>query len=199
MEPVFMVLGQSAASAALLAIESKTSVQGIDYAKLATRLQADGQVLDFESPPAPVITGWAKEKLDGIIVDDTEAHLTGFDSEGHVSPGYVGEGYRHDDNAAKGAQHARFVPDLPRTGKYQVSVSYSVNGNRATNVLVKIGTAEGAQTVSVNQRKKPQGHAIFHTLGEFDLPVGKASWVEISNEGTDGHVIVDAVRWVEVR
>ena len=47
MEPVFMVLGQSAATAAVHAMEQKSSVQGIDYAKLKTQLLADKQVLDF--------------------------------------------------------------------------------------------------------------------------------------------------------
>ncbi len=45
MEPVFMVLGQSAATAAVIAIEAGTPVQAIDYAVLRGRLQADGQKL----------------------------------------------------------------------------------------------------------------------------------------------------------
>jgi hypothetical protein len=51
MEPVFMVLGQSAATAAGLAIERGCSVQDIDYAALKDRLLAAGQVLDFTSAP----------------------------------------------------------------------------------------------------------------------------------------------------
>lgn len=45
MEPVFMVLSQSAATAACFAIDDKTSVQAVPYEKLRTRLIADGQVL----------------------------------------------------------------------------------------------------------------------------------------------------------
>jgi hypothetical protein len=50
MEPVFMILGQSAGTAAALAIEGKTAVQELDYAKLRERLLADGQVLEFHRP-----------------------------------------------------------------------------------------------------------------------------------------------------
>jgi hypothetical protein len=50
MEPVFMILGQSAATAAVLAIEEKTSVQEVNYAKLRKRLLEDRQIL--EQPPA---------------------------------------------------------------------------------------------------------------------------------------------------
>jgi hypothetical protein len=45
MEPVFMILGQSAATAAVLALEAGQSVQKIDYARLRARLDRDGQVL----------------------------------------------------------------------------------------------------------------------------------------------------------
>ncbi len=48
MEPVFMILGQSAATAAALAIDGKSDVQAVDYEKLKTRLLADGQRLSWE-------------------------------------------------------------------------------------------------------------------------------------------------------
>jgi hypothetical protein len=46
MEPVFMILGQSAATAAALAIDVNCPVQHVDYAHLRDRLVAAGQVLD---------------------------------------------------------------------------------------------------------------------------------------------------------
>nr|MBP9004363.1 FAD-dependent oxidoreductase [Candidatus Hydrogenedentota bacterium] len=47
MEPVFMVLGQSAATAAALAIQSGNApdIQDIDYSTLKHQLLADGQIL----------------------------------------------------------------------------------------------------------------------------------------------------------
>jgi hypothetical protein len=47
MEPVFMILGQSAATAAVLANEQQTSVQDVDYRLMRQRLLADGQVINF--------------------------------------------------------------------------------------------------------------------------------------------------------
>jgi len=47
MEPVFMILGQSAATAASMAIDSGLDVQDVDYSKLRARLLADGQVLSL--------------------------------------------------------------------------------------------------------------------------------------------------------
>ena len=48
MEPVFMILGQSAATAAALALDGNTTVQDVPYARLRERLLLDGQVL---APP----------------------------------------------------------------------------------------------------------------------------------------------------
>jgi len=47
MEPVFMILGQSAATAAAFAIEDNIKVQDVDYSKLRARLLADNQVLEL--------------------------------------------------------------------------------------------------------------------------------------------------------
>ena len=49
MEPVFMILGQSAATAAAMAIDSGIAVQDVPYDKLRARLLADGQVLEYKS------------------------------------------------------------------------------------------------------------------------------------------------------
>lgn len=46
MEPVFMILGQSAGTAAVLAIDAKVAVQQVDYAQLKGRLLNDGQRLE---------------------------------------------------------------------------------------------------------------------------------------------------------
>ena len=51
MEPVFMILGQSAATAAALAIDGGSSVQGISYAALQGQLRKDGQVLEWREVP----------------------------------------------------------------------------------------------------------------------------------------------------
>jgi hypothetical protein len=46
MEPVFMILGQSAGAAASLAIDDSIAVQDVDYPKLRAVLLQEGQLLD---------------------------------------------------------------------------------------------------------------------------------------------------------
>lgn len=48
MEPVFMILGQSAATAAAMAIDEKSAVQDLTFEVLEQRLKQDGQVLYLE-------------------------------------------------------------------------------------------------------------------------------------------------------
>jgi hypothetical protein len=45
MEPVFMIIGQSAGVAASIAIDAGVSVQDVDLGQLNRRLKAEGQVL----------------------------------------------------------------------------------------------------------------------------------------------------------
>jgi hypothetical protein len=50
MEPVFMILGQSAATAAVMAIDRGIAVQDVPYTELRSRLEKDGQVLAYQAP-----------------------------------------------------------------------------------------------------------------------------------------------------
>lgn len=196
MEPVFMVLGQSAATAAVQALEQGVAIQQIDPERLKQRLLADGQVLDFESPPAVENTGLKKEGMPGIVLDDRDAQLTGFDSTGNSTAPFLGDGYRHDGNEAKGQQLARFTPTLPKAGDYEVRIGYSALANRATNVPIAIRHAGGTAHITLNQRLTPPDGGFFFPVGTYRFDAGNSGCVEIRNEATDGHVMVDAVQWL---
>ena len=199
MEPVFMVLGQSSATAAVHAIEQGVDIQKIDPKKLQERLTKDGQVLDLISAEIAPRAMVSKAKLGGIVVDDAEAQRTGFDSISSAHSTYVETGYRHDGNGGKGEMTARFVPDLPRAGSYQVFVAYPWNANRASNVPVTIKHADGEAKVTLNETKKPAVQELLQPVGTFRFEKGRAGYVEISNAGTDGYVVIDAVQWVEAK
>ncbi len=192
MEPVFMVLGQSAATAAMQAIQDDVSVQAISYDALREQLVADGQVLNWTGPVRKSATSITPKSLSGIVVDDEDATRTGFDEASAVIGPYVAAGYRHDGNADKGNQSIQFPITIEDAGQYEVRISYSSNANRATNVPVVVHTGKESHEVKVNQRKKPE-HGAFGSIGEFYFPAGDAL-IEISNADTDGHVIVDAVQ-----
>ncbi len=198
MEPVFMVLGQSASTAACLAIDQGVSLANLPYTLLAQRLLADKQVLDFESPPLPAAKGMRKQQLGGILVDDREATLEGFTHSGNSVFPFVDVGYAHDGNESKGQQTATFSTTITEAGTYRVRLSYTSHSNRASNVPVEVVAGDSVKTIVVNQRQKPGDEGLFLTLGEFEYQAGQRSQVKISNAGTDGFVVVDSVQWLRI-
>jgi hypothetical protein len=48
MEPVFMILGESASTVASIAIQENSSVQDVTYAEVKPKLLAAGQVLEYQ-------------------------------------------------------------------------------------------------------------------------------------------------------
>ncbi len=197
MEPVFMVLGQSAATAACLAIDGKVDVQKVEYEALRKRLLTDKQVLEFTAPPHPGAI--EIKKLAGVVVDDADAKRKGFESVSSSIGPFVGAGYRHDGNSEKGKQSATFTPELPAAGKYEVRIAYSANPNRATNVSVSITHAAGRTKQTINQKKKPPIDGLWVSLGTFEFTKGKGGFLIVSNEEANGYVIIDAVQWLPAK
>jgi hypothetical protein len=194
MEPVFMILGQSAATAACLAGEAGSAVQDVDYQQLRERLLADGQVLEWHGKGS-VRRGLNPRNLKGVVLDDTTAELTGGWFFSSAQGSWVGAGYLHDDNTGKGEKSARFTTDL-EPGRYEVRLAYAAYGNRATNVPVTVRHAEGETRVTVDQQQPGDVQETFVSLGTFRC--GAESTVLVETDGTDGHVIVDAVQFVPV-
>jgi len=199
MEPVFMILGQSAATAAVLAIDDHQAVQDVPYPKLRERLVADGQVLEYKGPASAGRAGRPVDKLSGIVVDDAEAKLTGAWTESAAAQTFIGHGYRHEGNTKDGKASARFEAKLPKAGRYEVRFAYTPNANRAAKVSVQVLHAGGSETVTINERNEPPLEASFVSLGTFAFADGQPAAVVVTNAGTDGYVVIDAVQWVEAK
>ncbi|MFQ6131712.1 MAG: FAD-dependent oxidoreductase [Armatimonadota bacterium] len=199
MEPVFMIMGQSAATAAVHAMDERATVQNVNYTRLRQRLLDDGQILEWAGPRRPPVRVLDAKALPGVVVDDAEAQFVGDWPSSVVLSPYVNLGYRHDDDSEKGAKTARFQALLSEGGRYEVRLAYSPSDNRATNTPVTVEHAGGSETVRVNQRRPPNLDDAFVSLGVFDFAADRPAVVTITNKGTDGHVIVDAVQFLPVR
>jgi hypothetical protein len=189
MEPVYMGLGQSAASAAVIAIDDNVPVQQVSYPKLAVQLIADKHRLK-----------WSNDTGGGIIVDNSDAtgvQLTGAWTSSNSTPGFWGTNYLHDSAIDKGTKSARFTPNLPTLGEYDVYLRWPAHSNRSTNIPVDVISATGTQTFTVNQTING---GIWHPLGRAQFNAGTSGSVLIRTIGTlDGtFVIADSARWVKV-
>ena len=198
MEPVFMILGQSAATAAALALDSGSAVQDVPYAALRERLLKDGQVLEFAGPVNDSEPGLDPKSLPGTVVDDADAQLSGVWSDSRASAVFVGDGYRHDGNVRDGSCRAVFRAVLAKPGSYEVRLTYPPNANRATNVAVEVRHSDGVKSLTVDQRAKPPLQGNFISLGRFEFDGKQPAEVTVSNQGADGYVVVDAVQWIAV-
>ncbi|MBL9153052.1 MAG: FAD-dependent oxidoreductase [Verrucomicrobiales bacterium] len=200
MEPVFMILGQSAATAAVLAIDGNLAVQDVPYETLRKRLEADGQILTYDGPRGKAGphggAGRDPKTLGGIVVDDAQSKRTGAWQESGAAKSYVGFGYQHDGNARDGQASAAFSAELPKAGVYEVRLAWTPNSNRSSRVTVRIEHADGVAEATVNQRETPPLDGTFQALGTYSFATGKAATVTVTNAGADGYVVIDAVQWL---
>lgn len=195
MEPVFMILGQSAAVAAGMALDENCAVQDVDYPELKKKLLDKGQVLEWTGP-RPKAKSVAAKLLPGTVVDHEQAILTGDWSPSRTNGPFVGSGYLHDNNEGQGEKSARFDAKLPKDGTYSVRLTYAPNSNRASSVHVIVHHSGGTTEVTVNQREKPPIDDLSIELGKFRFEKSRPCAVEIRNDNANGYVIADAVQWI---
>jgi hypothetical protein len=138
--------------------------------------------------------------LPGIVVDETNAALSGSWRYSTHTPPYVGLGYLHTDKDRPALATATFKPNLPTDGLYEVRLAHCANKRRAANALVIIHHADGETRLRINQQEQPPHERLFRTLGTFRFVAGTSGWVRVSNAGADANkvVIADAVQWLPV-
>ncbi len=127
-------------------------------------------------------------RLEGIVLDESEAKLTGAWALGELRPIH-GARYIHDGNAEKGFRTATFTAQVPKPGDYKIRLLYSTATNRASNVPVSVVINGKAQAFVVNQKKSD---GTGYLLGTFSID--KQFEVHISNKATNGYVIVDGLQ-----
>jgi hypothetical protein len=182
MEPVFMVLGQSAATAAVFAINNNTSVQQVDAKRLREELTKN-----------PLADGSQPE----IIVDNSDTVDVLVNGNWQIKGGGYGINQLYDDQPNE-LKSIRYTPAIPKKGQYEIYAYFSKISGRSAGTWF---------AVNVNGEQKPlmlQASSIkelglssgeWVKIGVFTLPQGRNSYVEISNKGANGIVTADAIIW----
>jgi hypothetical protein len=181
MEPVFMVLGQSAAVAAVLAIDSKTSVQKVDIKKLQGVLKSD-----------PLADGSIPE----IVIDNDEKALVELKGNWSTKKN-VGFG-PSTLIAEKGTDASvTFKPSITKDGDYEVYAYFLPKYqdlSSAINVVVSDGSRETTIPVRLSELVAlGQTSGEWIHLGKFRLSKSQKPFVKITSKGADGVVLADAV------
>lgn len=185
MEPVFMVLSQSAATAAVMAIDAKTSVQKIDVKKLQQTLKQN-----------PLTDGSVAE----ILVDnDDKQQVTLNGKWGSEKRGGYGPSFYVDSSNGSVVKTVRFTPSVQQSGTYKAYVYFPKLQKGTAKTSITVFDSKGKKEVVINEadiRVEGQTSGEWVSLGTLTLLKGKNGYVEISNKGANGLVVADAVLFV---
>lgn len=184
MEPVFMVLGQSAAVAASLAIDKKTSLQNVHIPQLqqvlASNPLADGSsgdiFIDNDKAGSVLVSGgWKK------VTDARNSY---------------GASWLQPDTGTPGPKTVRFIPAIPVAAKYHVYTYVPRLTGGSSAVVFTIADGNTSREVVLDQKSvvvQGQASGEWVSLGVFDFRAGSNGFVELSNKNADGLVVADAV------
>lgn len=199
-EPTWMILGQSAGIAAAMAAQEMLPVQELSYARLRKRLLAQGQVLDLPviAPELQAVKSIAVKTLPGIVLDNSKASLSGDWSRSTNFKPYIGSDYIHDGKKGDGNASATFRFKAPQSGRYQVLIAYSAHETRGKNVPLTVSSGPNQTTLTVDQtRPMPEGK-YFRPIDTVYLTGDAETTITVTNAGTNGFVILDAIQLLPV-
>jgi ribulose 1,5-bisphosphate synthetase/thiazole synthase len=148
---------------------------------------------DAKKLPEPVFNALDPKKLDGIVIDDEQAELTGTWSKGEGLKPFVGKHYQYTSRAGASA---RFTFAVKETGKYEVRAAWSPHENRSKAAPITVLSADGSKEVAVDQTTAPVGKAPFGSIGSFQFTAGAEAAVIFRTEGARGNVHIDAIQVV---
>ncbi|TLD71752.1 FAD-dependent oxidoreductase [Phragmitibacter flavus] len=200
------MMGEVVGKAAYLSVRHETTPRGVyeQYLDNLKELMSQPGAMrrdGIESPlylpegavklPPVVMDFIPLDKLEGLVIDDSEAELTGTWTHGEGLKPYVHKGYHY--GREKGAR-AKYIFSVKESGKYEVRVNWQPHENRGTSVPVSVQSAEGAKTATLNQKEKAGLDKGFHSLGTFTFNAGEEASVIIGTENSGGNVHLDAVQ-----
>jgi hypothetical protein len=204
-EPTWMTIGQSAGIAAALAAKAGVTVQALDYPTLRARLLAQRQVLDL--PVLPPVGKIARSSgpvsidplsLPGLILDDTQAELSGEWERSRNFQPHVGTGYLHDEQRSDGKSRAVFRFKAPADGEFELRMAYSAHETRTTRLPVTLSDGTSTQALVVDQTAPlPAGEA-FRSISRVQMRKGFEYTLTVTNQDTRGFVILDAFQLLPV-
>ncbi len=124
-----------------------------------------------------------------------------------TAPGLTATKAVYNDADAEAAV-ARFTPDIATAGKYEVFITYPVQGN-ATDIKYSVLSADGSKEIVLTQNGRDLSHEPladkWHSLGVFNFTAGISGYVEVSDPLTGEHplpnepnarIYADAVKFV---
>lgn len=185
MEPVFMVLAQSAAIAATEAINTG-SVQSIDIKKVQTVLHEN-----------PLLDGSFSE----ILIDDSELDMSA-NNDWEIIRKQGGYGPTFLKSKKHNGSPVRFTPTIKHEGKYKVYTYYHMRKDISPTITYSISDGTNSWATVINKDSvKVEGQTTgeWIELGTYDFHKNSIPYVEVSTGSATGTVIADAVLFIPIK
>jgi len=185
MEPVFMVLAQSSAAAAVMAIDRKTAVQKIDVTMLQKQLKDN-----------PLANGSASEVL---VDNDDEKHVSKQGDWIIQKKGGYGPSFISAEGSGKSARSVTFAPAIVKAGSYNIYAYFPKIPKMAPEISLSVSNGKSSKEITVKESDivvEGQTSGEWFHVGKFELPAGNSSNVKIAAKDTKGILVADAVLFV---
>lgn len=174
MEPVFMVLGQSAGVAAAMAIDSNSTVQEINVKGLIAKLMND-----------PYLDGSTPE----ILVDEGE--IDKIDRSLGWTKYYGGYKYSHMLAANKQRDmFFTFTPIFKKSGFYDLYFFCTSNYNVSNSLGLRVKHSDGEDIVYIKPKENLNS---WTKVGSYHFTKGKIGSLTIDGSLSEGPIYADAI------
>jgi hypothetical protein len=184
MEPVFMLLGQSAAKAVCMAIDNNQKVQEVDVKQIQLMYEQD-----------PLLDGTPVD----ILVDDASFETPEPWRRIVKNNGY-GRSYLVLDKDAKPTT-LRYPFEVKQDGRYTIYTYYIRRAESSKVMSLTVNAGGESRDVVLDSGAitiKGQTSGEWVSLGEYDLRASETGYVEFTNRGDiTGEVCADAVLLVK--
>jgi hypothetical protein len=187
MEPVFMMLAQSAAVAACLAIDDKVGVQQVKVQRIQKILKTN-PLADGSTPEILV----DNDDTTGITVKGNWKRMANFE-------GCYGPSVLVNESPGKTEDFVRFTPDIKKEGGYNVYCYIAKTAGMSSHIALLVNDGNKVKNLDINVSDisvKGQTEGEWLSLGQYHFLAGNNGYVAITCKNADGKVLADAILFI---
>jgi hypothetical protein len=184
MEAVFMVMAQSAATAAVMAIDAGVDVQNINVTELQNRLSSN-----------PLLNN---KTLEILVDNDDQDHVIVNGNWDVVTGGY-GKSLLVSKNSDQ-KKSVKYIPEIQKKGKYAIYAYLSEEENKSTSTY-SYKVSDGKKDIAVTRSPADikvlgtnnESNGEWVNLGTYKLKAGKKAFVEVLENDKKEPAVADAI------
>jgi hypothetical protein len=189
MEPVFMMLAQSAAMAACMAVDNKVAVQNIDIKALQSQLKSNPLA---DNSTAEILVD--NDDTTGVTLNGSWNRVPNFS-------GCYGPSLLLNDSVKQG-DFVRFTPHIKTAGNYNVYTYIVKPEGAAPNLTIDVNDGTSTKNLDIDLKAievKGQTEGEWVSIGQYHFYSGNKCYVAITGKYPNSKIVADAVLFIPER